>query len=219
MLNDPNSRPRPRRLRLLLAAVLGVAIGTGVYAYADSQQNAQLSARRAAQQPAQAAAQTPRATATPGAVGEIVATDISPTNNKVGDTLDIKITVRNTSAKPLQTMGPEPGFTYVQGQTYVSQQFASEPGRWRVAIGSAGLDATELPYRWGLGGDLAPGASTTVTGHLKITQDFKTTNFWAALVNEPSTIVQIGVGMTLVTSLTENLAIVPLIRPTSSEIR
>jgi Flp pilus assembly protein CpaB len=142
------------------------------------------------------------------AAGQIIATEISPTNTKVGDTLDVKITVKNTSDKPLQTMGPEPGFTYVQGQTYFTQQFASDPGKWRVAIGTAGLDATEMPYRWGLGGDLAPGASTTVTGHIKVTQDFKTTNFWAALVNEPSTIVQTGVGMTLVTSLPDNLAIV-----------
>ncbi|MDQ3809267.1 MAG: SH3 domain-containing protein [Chloroflexota bacterium] len=142
------------------------------------------------------------------APGQIVATEISPTNIKVGDTLDIKITLRNTSDKPMQTMGPEPGFTYVQGQTYFTQQFASDPGKWRVAIGSAGLDPTELPYRWGLGGELPPGASTTVTGHIKITQDFRTTNLWAALVNEPSTIVQTGVGMTLVTSLPENLAIV-----------
>ena len=82
---------------------------------------------------------------------EILATEISPTNVKVGDTLAIKITIRNTSDKPLQTMGPAPGFTYIQGQTYYTQQFASQPGKWRVAIGSAGLDATELPYRWGLG--------------------------------------------------------------------
>jgi pilus assembly protein CpaB len=142
------------------------------------------------------------------AAGQIIATEISPTNTKVGDTLEIKITVKNTSDKPLQTMGPSPGFTYVQGQTYFTQQYASDPGKWRVAIGTAGLDATELPYRWGLGGDLAPGATTTVTGSIKITQDFKTTNFWAALVNEPSTVVQTGVGMTLVTSLPENLAIV-----------
>lgn len=142
------------------------------------------------------------------ASGQIIATEISPTNTKVGDMIDIKITVRNTSDKPLQTMGPEPGFTYVQGQTYFTQQFASDPGKWRVAIGTAGLDSTELPYRWGLGGDLAPGATTTVTGHVKVTQDFKSTNFWAALVNEPSTVVQTGVGMTLVASLPQNLAIV-----------
>src|SRR5438270_103480 len=142
------------------------------------------------------------------AAGQIVATEIRPTNAKVGDTLDVSITIRNTSDKPLQTMGPEPGFTYVQGQTYFTQQFASEPGKWRVALGTAGLDSTELPYRWGLGGDLAPGATTTVSGHVKITQDFKATNFWAALVNEPSGVVQTGVGMTLVTSLPQNLAIV-----------
>ncbi|MBV8717609.1 MAG: Flp pilus assembly protein CpaB [Chloroflexi bacterium] len=142
------------------------------------------------------------------AAGQIIATEISPTNTKVGDTMDISITVKNTSDKPLQTMGPEPGFTYVQGQTYFTQQFASDPGKWRVAVGTAGLDSTDLPYRWGLGGDLAPGATTTVTGHIKVTQDFKATNFWAALVNEPSTVVQSGVGMTLVTSLPQNLAVV-----------
>jgi Flp pilus assembly protein CpaB len=142
------------------------------------------------------------------AAGQIVATEITPTNTKVGDTIDVSITIKNTSDKPLQTMGPEPGFTYVQGQTYFTQQYASDPGKWRVAIGTAGLDATDLPYRWGLGGDLAPGATTTVTGHIKVTQDFKSTNFWAALVNEPSNVVQSGVGMTLVTSLPQNLAIV-----------
>jgi Flp pilus assembly protein CpaB len=142
------------------------------------------------------------------AAGQIIATEISPTNTKVGDTISVKITVRNTSDKPLQTMGPQPGFTYIQGQTYFTQQYAPEPGKWRVAVGTASLDSTELPYRWGLGGDLAPGATTTVTGQIKITQDFKTTNFWASLVEEPGKVVQQGVGMTLVTSLPENLAIV-----------
>src|SRR5207302_2485614 len=139
---------------------------------------------------------------------EILATEISPTNVKVGDTVTVKITIRNTSDKPLQTMGPPPGFTYVQGQTYYTQQFASQPGKWRVALGSAGLDSTELPYRWGLGADLAPGASTTVTGQIKLTADFKATNFWAAVVEEPAKIVQNGVGITLITAMPENVAVV-----------
>ena len=142
------------------------------------------------------------------AAAQILATEISPTNVKVGDTLTVKITVKNTSDKPLQTMGPAPGFTYVQGQTYYTQQFASQPGKWRVAIGSAGLDSTELPYRWGLGADLAPGASTTVTGQIKLTADFKATNFWAAIVEEPAKVVQNGAGMTLVTAMPENVAVV-----------
>jgi hypothetical protein len=75
------------------------------------------------------------------------------------------------------SLAAQAGFTYVQGQTYFTQQFASDPGKWRVAMGTAGLDATDLPYPWGLGGDLAPGASTTVTGHIKVTQDFKASQF------------------------------------------
>lgn len=142
------------------------------------------------------------------ASAQIVSTEISPSNVKVGDTINVSVTVKNTSDKPLQTMGPQPGFSYVQGQTYYTQQFEGQPGKWRVAVGTAGLDSTQLPYRWGLGGDLAPGATTTVTGQIKVTSDFKATNFWAALVEEPAHVVQDGAGMTLVTSLPENMAVI-----------
>jgi pilus assembly protein CpaB len=142
------------------------------------------------------------------ASAQIIATEISPANVKVGDTITVQITVKNTSDKPLQTQDPQPGYTYVQGQTYFSQQFASVPGKWRVGIASAGLDSTDVPYRWGFGGDLAPGASTTVSGQIKITSDFKPTNFWASVIEEPAHMVQTGIGMTLVTSLPQSTAIV-----------
>jgi Flp pilus assembly protein CpaB len=142
------------------------------------------------------------------AKAEVIAVEISPTNVKVGDSIHVKLTVKNTSDKPLQTQGPAPGHAYVQGQTYYSQQFPSENGKWRVAVGSAGLDATDLPFRWGLGGDLAPGASTTVEGEIKVIYDFKPTNFWAAVVEEPANVVQTGVGMTMITALPENVAVV-----------
>jgi hypothetical protein len=142
------------------------------------------------------------------AQAQIVATEISPANVKVGDTVAVQITVKNVSDRPLLTHGPAPGFTYVQGQTYFSQDFAAQPGRWRVGIATAGMDATEVPYRWGLGADLAPGTSTTVTGYIKIAHDFKPTNFWAAIVEEPANVVQTGVGTTLVTAMPENLAVV-----------
>ncbi|HEX8969554.1 MAG TPA: Flp pilus assembly protein CpaB [Chloroflexota bacterium] len=142
------------------------------------------------------------------ASAQIIATEISPTNVKVGDTITVQITLKNTSDKPLQTQDPQPGYTYVQGQTYFSQQFASTPGKWRVGIGSAGLDTTELPYRWGFGGDLAPGATTTVSGQIKVTSDFQPTNFWAAVIEEPAKVVQTGVGMTLITAMPQSVAIV-----------
>jgi uncharacterized protein YgiM (DUF1202 family) len=41
-----------------------------------------------------------------------------------------------------------------------------------------------------------------------VTSDFKATNFWAAVVQEPANVVQDGAGMTLVTSLPENTAVI-----------
>ena len=47
-----------------------------------------------------------------------------------------------------------------------------------------------------------------MSGSIKVTQDFKPTNFWAAVIEEPAKVVQTGVGITLVTSMPENIAIV-----------
>jgi hypothetical protein len=136
-----------------------------------------------------------------------VAASISPTDVRLGDNINITFTVKNTSNKTLETMGPEPGFTYVQGESYTMQKFASEPAKWRVGIATAGLESVDLQYRWGLGAPLAPGATTTVTDHIRVSQWFESTNFWAAIVEEPSDVVQSGVGMTLITSPSEPRAI------------
>jgi hypothetical protein len=148
------------------------------------------------------------------ATAEIIAAEISPANVTVGDTLFIKVVVKNTSDRPLRTMGPEPGSTYetnnnpiiVMSATGQQPQFEGSPfGKWRVGIGWTGLDSTEPRYRWGLGADLAPGATTTVTGRIKITRYFEPTHFWVALMREPDTVMQNGAGMTVITSLPENI--------------
>jgi len=138
----------------------------------------------------------------------ITAVNISPTNARAGDTLKVEITVKNTSNAPLQSQGPNPEFTYVQGQTFFSQNFPSQDGRFRVAVGFDGTASAPLPYRWGLGGDLPPGASTTITGYIKLTHDIKPTNFWAALVKEPSAVLQDNVGTTLVSVSPTNVAVI-----------
>ena len=77
-------------------------------------------------------------------------------------------------------MGPEPGHTYELVDSVVGGSGCgiSETGAqqcwppliryatWRVAVGSTDPHAMDLPYRWGLGADLAPGATTTVIGHI-----------------------------------------------------
>jgi hypothetical protein len=151
----------------------------------------------------------------PSTTAEIVVAEIGPPNVTVGDVLTVRITVQNTSTNVLKTSGPMPGFVYDQSQSYrrIPVQSGTSAcigcdiggrnvlGTWRVAIGNIGLESDNLAYRWGLGGDLEPGARATITGQIRIDRYFEPTHFWAALIREPDMIVQNGVGMVVVTSL------------------
>ena len=139
---------------------------------------------------------------------QITAVKISPTNAKPGDTLRVEITVKNTSNAVVSSQGPNPQFTYVQGQTFHSQGFRSEEGKFRVGINLEGQTAVPFPYRWGLGGDLPPGATTTVVGFIKLTYDIKPTSFWAGVVLEPAKVVQDNVGTTLISVAPASVAVV-----------
>lgn len=139
---------------------------------------------------------------------QVLSVQFSPTTAKPGDTLKIQIAVKNTSNKPIQTQDPKPGFTYVQGQTYFSQNFPSQNGKWRVGVSYDGHPSAPFPYRWGLGGDLAPGATATITGYIKLTYDFQPTNFWVGAIQEPATVVQDNVGTTLITVTPTTQAVV-----------
>jgi hypothetical protein len=151
------------------------------------------------------------------ATAEIVDAEISPSNVMPGGLLSIRVTVKNTSGSRIRTMGPVPGFTYELGENYRqnscttqgngAQQCGLGPvqyASWGVAVGSTGSNQTNLPYRWGFGGDLAPGDTTTVTGQIRINRYFEATHFWVALVREPDAVNQNVAGMTVVTSLPVN---------------
>jgi pilus assembly protein CpaB len=139
---------------------------------------------------------------------QITSVQFSPTTAKAGDTLKIQMVVKNTSNKPVPSQGPSPEFTYVQGQTFFSQNFPSQEGKFRVGVSFDGQPSAPFPYRWGFGGDLAPGASVTVTGYVKLTYDLKPTNFWAGIIQEPGTFLQDNVGTTLITVLPTNVAVI-----------
>lgn len=138
----------------------------------------------------------------------ITAVDIAPTNARVGDMLTVRVQVKNTSTAPLRTQEPRPEFVYVQGQTFHSQNFPSVDGAFRVGINMDAQTPVPFPYRWGLGADLQPGATTTITGYVKLTYDIKATNFWAGLIKEPATVMQDNVGTTLVTVVPTNVAVI-----------
>ncbi|MBI2909616.1 MAG: Flp pilus assembly protein CpaB [Chloroflexi bacterium] len=138
----------------------------------------------------------------------ITSVSISPTELRIGDTMKVEITVKNTSTVDIRSQGPGPGFTYIQGQTFYSQAYPSQAGAYRVGLNFAGQAPVEFPYRWGFGGSLPAGSSVTVVGHVRFLNEFKLTNFWAGLVLEPAEIVEDSVGMTPVVVMAANGSVV-----------
>ena len=130
---------------------------------------------------------------------QITAASISPVNLNAGEAMKVEITVKNISNATIRSQGPEPGYTYIQGQTFQSQNFASQTGAWRVGVNLSGQRPVEYPYRWGLGGDLPAGASTTVTGYVKFTSAITSTDFWTGLIEEPANVTHDNVGLVAVT--------------------
>ena len=126
---------------------------------------------------------------------QITAASLSPVSLNAGDTMKVEITVKNVSNATIKSQGPEPGFTYVQGQTFQSQNFSSQQGSYRVGINFSGQRPVEYPYRWGLGGDLPPGASTTIVGYIKFTSAVDGIDFWAGLIQEPAEVTHDNVGL------------------------
>ncbi len=143
---------------------------------------------------------------------QITGVSISPTRVKAGETIKIEATVKNISTSTIKSQGPEPGYTYVQGQTFHSQNFASRDGSLRVGLNFAGQTAVPFPYRWGLGSDLPPGATVKVEGLVKVTSDFEATNYWVGLIQEPAQVVQDNIGITKITASPANKVVVAVDR-------
>jgi len=86
--------------------------------------------------------------------------------------------------------------------------FGPQAGAYRVGINLSGQRAVEYPYRWGLGGDLAPGASTTVVGYVKFTSGLAATDFWTGLIEEPASVTHDNVGLVSVTVASADMVMV-----------
>jgi hypothetical protein len=125
-----------------------------------------------------------------------------PSALMLGGKLHVHMVVQNTGAVPLRTEGPDPGYTYTTNDSYSSVEggrYAVQAGLWRVGVdwqGNAGGAPYRYPFRWGFGGTLAPGATTTIDGYITVLKQERTMWFYAGVLQEGVSIVQDQLGLT-----------------------
>lgn len=124
-------------------------------------------------------------------------TTLTP-NGQYGVLLKVTMTIYNGTSQPLQTQGPEPGFRYVEGDTFQTIGKPEQRGMFRVGLDFEGRTGIDHPYRWGLGSALAPGETVTVEGFVEL-HYVGTKKYWAGLVQEQERWVQDHIGEITVT--------------------
>ena len=94
--------------------------------------------------------------------------DCAPFNG----TISVTAVVQNTGTGTLVTMGPSPGLTYQETDTFRSLGYSEIAGTWRVGIqlDPPGMNlGVDHAYRWGFPDALEPGKSATVIGKIVLT--------------------------------------------------
>jgi hypothetical protein len=129
---------------------------------------------------------------------QIVDVTFSPATVKAGQLLTVFITVFNNTNQTVATQGPDPGFAFVEGDTFYTRNFPDLSGSIRVGVDFDGRTGIDHPYRWGLGAPLAPGQFATITGTIQL-NSLQAINYWAGLVREQSVWLQDHVGTQKVT--------------------
>ncbi len=105
---------------------------------------------------------------------KIVSVNYAPNPVFAGTSLRVDIVVQNTGNTTINTQGPPPGYTYVEGEDFNSQGYPKLEGLYRVGVDFAGNTGVPNPFRWGLNGPLKPGETTTVSGYVQ----FKSQGDW-----------------------------------------
>lgn len=93
---------------------------------------------------------------------------IGPRDLRTGDRLEIRATVTNTGTAVLPADWRGAGLDYIEGQDFEQRGLARMNGRFRLAVDLTGAGGQRYAYRWGLGRNLLPGESVTVTGTIQL---------------------------------------------------
>lgn len=113
----------------------------------------------------------------------VLAVQFSPTTLDSGQLLNVSITVRNDTNVPLSTQSPNPGFTYLEGESFLSHGLIEQRDAFRLGVDFEGRTGVDHPYRWGFGSPLAPGETRVINGVMRVSR-VQTKNYWVGLVRE-----------------------------------
>lgn len=136
----------------------------------------------------------------PDGKASIIAASFTPQQLNAGQLLNVSITVRNDTNVPLATQGPNPGFTYLEGESFLSHGFTEQRDAFRVGIEFDGRaqNMIDHPYRWGFGSPLNPGETRVINGAIRLNA-VGTKRYWAGLVREQIVWLQDNQGTTNIT--------------------
>jgi hypothetical protein len=135
---------------------------------------------------------------------DILKVEITPRQIMLGNSIEVSVTVKNTSNVPLRTQGPDRGYTYTTNDSYSSvegSKWADRAGLWRVGVdwdGNSGGAAYRYPFRWGFGKTLMPGETVTTGGKVTILKQERKMWFFAGVLQEGVQIVRDRLGITAV---------------------
>jgi len=130
----------------------------------------------------------------------ILAASFTPQILPTGQMLNISITVRNDTNVALATQSPPPGFTYLEGESFLAHGFVEQRDAFRVGVDFDGRAASMIdhPYRWGFGSSLQPGETRVINGRIRL-NTVAAKNYWAGLVREQIAWLQDEQNKTIIT--------------------
>jgi hypothetical protein len=113
----------------------------------------------------------------------ILSFTMQPSSVAPGDLVEVRAEITNLGKHTLQTQGPEPGFTYLSGEDYLSAGFEKAAGAYRFSLETSAAASSPYPYRWGFGRPLAKDEIVEVVGYVQA-GDFGSTIYRPQVIKE-----------------------------------
>ncbi len=125
----------------------------------------------------------------------------TPQTLYAGELLILEAVVLNTGDEVALTQGPPPGFVYQEGETFDSEGYTCESGKWRIGVNwGPSFPFGAYDFRWGTGSVVPPGEKATVVGYMRLLTP-QVQDYWVGVVREGMGWYHEGSGRTTITVL------------------